>query len=750
MLDTGSVDGTPEALRKLGVNVEVCKFDKWKTLEEYDQLKADGKNPWRFDVARNMSLDMVPRDCDVAVCIDMDEVLTPGWRKVIEDHWINGANHMSYLFAWSMVDGKPRHCFWYEKIHSRNEYLWASPVHEAMVPAFGVKDVRAVSQTVLVEHYPDSSKSRAQYLPLLELGVRETPHDTRIRFYLGREYTFAGRYQDAINSHTHYLKMPQANCARERSNACLQIAMSYGNLKDDKQQFNWLLKAITEESTQRESWVELAEYCRIKGDNLLGYWAAQKALSIPKSACDNNYLVDPDAWAHKPYDLASVMGWYVGNPHYKEESMQNAWIALKHSPFDSRLEANYRLIQNCLAKPAAEVESLVDVIVLAYSKTEALYEMCKQTIRALRTSSPDVGMRFVVVETNKNLANELFTQKDKGKLFGQNVEICYPSEEFGFNAYLKFGHDHLNEIKSKSKYIALINNDIALFNHNFMGHMVEGLKSVSSVSPLGLREAKWGLINESVAIDENYDVNRAVAGWFLMFDKRILNVRPFEYWFPPMFKWYSGDVYYAQMLEKCGYKHGLVTAAQVLHLQQQSNALRTSANDRTEMLSKIGIKGKRCAEIGVDKGVFAKEILNQDPSSLLLVDLWQHQDDAAYPDPNNVDNFKFEKIYQDVQKEFGGDSRVTLCRSLSVKAAELHLPESLDFVYIDANHEESFVYEDACCWWPKVRKDGWMCGHDFQFAGVRDAVQRFCKEKNVELSFVTQEAVPSWAIQKNV
>ena len=779
ILDTGSTDGTPEALTACGVNVEVMPFDKWETLEQHDKLIEAGKNPWRFDVARNMSIDMCPEDADVLVCIDLDEVLVPGWRKVIEKCWTPGINHLSYFFAWSMTEpfpnGKPRNNFWYEKIHSRHGYLWAAPVHEALVTEHGFTDVRAWTHECLVHHYPDGAKSRAQYLHLLELGVREATHDARVRFYLGREYTFKGRHQDAINSHTHYLKMPEANCVRERSNACIQISQCYGKFKNDaiaakndakiaendKQQFHWLLKAIMEESNQRETWVELSDYCRVKGDNLLGFWAAKKALDIPESACDGNYLVDPDAWKHKPHDLASLMGWYASDMVTKENALQEAWNALGHSPWDGRLEVNYRIIQDCMAKPYKSVfettpggwkKSLaeVDIIILSYSKTNREYNMTKQAIQSLRASSPGVNMRFVVVETNTNLRNE----QTEEQLFGPDVEVCFPGGEFGFNKYIQAGFNHLKEIQNDpAKYLVVMNNDVTLFNPGFMSHMINGLKSVTSASPLGLREATWGLVNRNVPIDENYDINRSVNGWFLMFDKKILNALSIDKLFPAKFTWYDGDIYYAQQLEKCGYKHGLINAAQALHLQKQSHQLRETGYhppaDRNEMLKVIGIKGKRCAEIGVEQGHFATAIAAGDPSSLLLVDPWCHQDPLIYPDSSNVGDVRAEKFFQEVQQSLGKDPRVTICRTFSVQASKMVADGSLDFVYIDAIHTKEAVLEDMACWLPKVAVGGWLCGHDYQYPQVADAVKDFCTKEGIKLSFVTQENGPatSWGIK---
>lgn len=53
--------------------------------------------------------------------------------------------------------------------------------------------------------------------------------------------------------------------------------------------------------------------------------------------------------------------------------------------------------------------------------------------------------------------------------------------------------------------------------------------------------------------------------------------------------------------------------------------------------------------------------------------------------------------------------------------------ESLDFVFIDADHSYQAVLSDLFCWWPTVRRGGRMAGHDhtLQFPGVIDAVREF-------------------------
>ena len=70
VLDTGSTDNTVKILKENNVHVKIREII-----------------PWRFDVARNESLNLVPLDTDICVCTDLDEVFEKGWRKRLEEAW---------------------------------------------------------------------------------------------------------------------------------------------------------------------------------------------------------------------------------------------------------------------------------------------------------------------------------------------------------------------------------------------------------------------------------------------------------------------------------------------------------------------------------------------------------------------------------------------------------------------------------------------------------------------------------------
>jgi predicted O-methyltransferase YrrM len=75
-------------------------------------------------------------------------------------------------------------------------------------------------------------------------------------------------------------------------------------------------------------------------------------------------------------------------------------------------------------------------------------------------------------------------------------------------------------------------------------------------------------------------------------------------------------------------------------------------------------------------------------------------------------------------------------KATSVEAAKLYEDESLDFVFIDACHQYECVVEDIRAWYPKVKKNGIISGHDYNdsWPGVVRAVN-----ENIKGSIYTGE-----------
>lgn len=287
VLDTGSTDNTVQILRDHGVNVETQIFA-----------------PWRFDRARNSALQLIPADYDICLCTDLDELLNDGWRNCIEDSWQSGANIGNYEYWWKVGDGNSAGVrFIYNKLHARKGFYWRYPVHEIIVNDKKTAVKPCFIKNMVLKHYPDERKSRSNYLPLLEFGVKEMPYDTRMRYYLGREYFFAAQWQKSIDTMTAYLNLKNAQWADERCSAMRYIARAYSAMSKQSEAKNWLIMAASEAPHLREPLVEIAHMCMYQNNPLLALAASEKALRIKHRTLD--YITEGECWDERPFLLSA-------------------------------------------------------------------------------------------------------------------------------------------------------------------------------------------------------------------------------------------------------------------------------------------------------------------------------------------------------------------------------------------------------------------------------------------------------------
>lgn len=160
-------------------------------------------------------------------------------------------------------------------------------------------------------------------------------------------------------------------------------------------------------------------------------------------------------------------------------------------------------------------------------------------------------------------------------------------------------------------------------------------------------------------------------------------------------------------------------------------------------------------EVGVENGNFA-ETLRQvtQPRLLWLIDCWEHQTGPYAADTSNVDQERQDTRYVRVQQRFARHPYVRIMRGYSVPCSEMFENDSLDWVYIDADHTYDAVLRDLYAWWYKVKPCGILCGHDYvdspeyPWIETKRAVDEFCAAMKLELDLVTNEKLPSWAIVK--
>ncbi len=138
-----------------------------------------------------------------------------------------------------------------------------------------------------------------------------------------------------------------------------------------------------------------------------------------------------------------------------------------------------------------------------------------------------------------------------------------------------------------------------------------------------------------------------------------------------------------------------------------------------------------CIEVGVNKGVNALSILeNLDVEKLFLIDPYKKYVENAkgYSQGREMGKKVF-LIAKNKLKDF--KDRIKFIKMSSKDAVKLFQDNSIDFIYIDANHDYKFVKEDIKLYYPKLRKFGIIAGHDIEFEGVFKAVSEFCVENKL-------------------
>ncbi len=314
VIDTGSTDETKQILQAQGVTV-------------HDTLIS----PWRFDLAYNVAMALLPADCDVCICLHMDERLEDGWRELLEKAWTPETTRLRYTYIWNWnANGTPGRMWNGDRIHARKGYIWQGATHEGLCSR--LPEVQTSCNELRILHYPEF-KHKTGDLPLLQEAVREYPHDARIRAYLGREYMYRGMKEDCIKTYKEFLCMPCWNV--ERGFAMQNLA----SVDDENKEF-WLKMAAMETPHHREPLVELARYYYTKANWGECYKNAVKALGITQHPMD--YTCSEEAWSWLPYDLASISAWNLG---LRLESLEYATKAVEHNSSDARLNNNLKIIQ---------------------------------------------------------------------------------------------------------------------------------------------------------------------------------------------------------------------------------------------------------------------------------------------------------------------------------------------------------------------------------------------------------------------
>jgi tetratricopeptide (TPR) repeat protein len=326
--DTGSTDRTVEIAKSLGINVVNVLI-----------------KPFRFDTSRNAALAAIPADIDYCISLDMDEVLTEGWRQDIEtlNNTEDGqAAILRSTLTWNFKeDGTPGLQYGADRVHSRWGTIWRQPAHE-IINVYG--DYQEIRGWVGfgIHHLADPTKSRGQYMAMLKMATQENPYSDRNAFYYARELYFYGLYKEAAKEFKRHLELPTAVWKPERAASLRYLALCEPDSAETH-----LIKAAATDPSRRESKVSLAQEFYKKQDWVNCYKWATEAIAIETKPLD--YMCEEYAWDQTPWDLAALAAYNIGK---FEEAVIYGKKALELNESDLRLKTNLDFYNKATETPS--------------------------------------------------------------------------------------------------------------------------------------------------------------------------------------------------------------------------------------------------------------------------------------------------------------------------------------------------------------------------------------------------------------
>jgi len=169
------------------------------------------------------------------------------------------------------------------------------------------------------------------------------------------------------------------------------------------------------------------------------------------------------------------------------------------------------------------------------------------------------------------------------------------------------------------------------------------------------------------------------------------------------------------------------------------SAPRSSRNGLAELFFELGFN--KGVEIGVRAGAYSMVLCKANPNiDLTCVDPW-----IAY---GRLNQARQDEFFKEAVKNLT-PFNVKILKKTSMKALSDFEDESLDFVFIDGNHEFDYCCPDIIFWSQKVKQGGIVAVHDyynFHWAGVVQAIDAYTRSHHIDPWYVTRdrEATAFW------
>lgn len=142
----------------------------------------------------------IPADTTICVVSDCDQVFRPGWSEILKQRFDEG-----YEEVWGPIidyddNNNEIKRFLSRNVHSYDaNWHWDRPVHEGIEYYGDHTPSHIIDDNFVIEHHPDTTKSRGQYLTILENEYKENPTDPYCAIYYGCELSFHNKNEESLN-----------------------------------------------------------------------------------------------------------------------------------------------------------------------------------------------------------------------------------------------------------------------------------------------------------------------------------------------------------------------------------------------------------------------------------------------------------------------------------------------------------------------------------------------------------------------
>lgn len=494
VLDTGSTDGTFEFLQQ---DSRVHRVEQ-KII-----------TPWRFDTARNESMKLIPEDADICVVSDFDQIFRPGWGEELRRLFEEGYEEIYGDIIDYNDDNIEIKKFLSKNVHPNDvRWYWERPIHEGLIFHGDNEPHSITSDIFVIEHHPDYSKSRGNYLNLLEEEYKDNSSDPMCAIYYGCELCFNGREDEGLqvflkaNEECDYSSYPEVGYQIQ-----LNIADAYKNREEFELAISYAKAAEKYGIITRRLYMARADIYFAMGDYVRSRKCINKALAVKYNY--RGWVESNEYFEGRCYDqLALVcekMEDYISAVAYCSE-------ALYYHPEDARLLENMKWFLKQLQNAMLENHEQNKLKNLA-QKYYDLHDYCKamqygglfykltgdKTIyeESLKKfwDSPETYEKYSLEQELDNYIKSNFNKDslilDAGAEFGrlqdwlaydnvEAIEVCFEYIETLQQKYKKVYNCDIRNFKSDKIYDLIVLADvIEHFSINDAQNILDYFKSIS-------------------------------------------------------------------------------------------------------------------------------------------------------------------------------------------------------------------------------------------------------------------------------